>query len=213
LHLFDSAQIHQLLSTYGYWAVLVVVMVESAGIPVPGETILVSAAIYAGTTHNMHIGLVIAAAAVGAIMGDNIGFWVGREFGPPLLKRFGKHVGLDERRLRLGQYLFDRHGGKIVFFGRFVAFLRAFAALLAGANRFSPLRFFAFNAAGGIVWATIFGLGGYLLGETIHRVAGPIGWFGLACALIGAVIGWRFFKMHEERLLAQAEAAANRQKA
>jgi membrane protein DedA with SNARE-associated domain len=213
LHLFDSAQIHHLLSTYGYWAVLVVVMVESAGIPVPGETILVSAAVYAGTTHNMHIGLVIAAAAVGAIMGDNIGFWIGREFGPPLLKRFGKHVGLDERRLRLGQYLFDRHGGKIVFFGRFVAFLRAFAALLAGANRFPPLRFFAFNAAGGIVWASLFGLGGYLLGETIHRIAGPIGWFGLACALIGAVIGWRFFKMHEERLLKQAEAAANRQKA
>jgi membrane protein DedA with SNARE-associated domain len=213
LHLFDSAQIHHLLSTYGYWAVLVVVMVESAGIPVPGETILVSAAIYAGTTHNMHIGLVIAAAAVGAIMGDNIGFWIGREFGPPLLKRFGKHVGLDERRLRLGQYLFDRHGGKIVFFGRFVAFLRAFAALLAGANRFPPLRFFAFNAAGGIVWASLFGLGGYLLGETIHRIAGPIGWFGLACALIGALIGWRFFKMHEERLLKQAEAAANRQKA
>jgi membrane protein DedA with SNARE-associated domain len=213
LHLFDSAQIHHLLSTYGYWAVLVVVMVESAGIPVPGETILVGAAVYAGTTHNMHIGLVIAAAAVGAIMGDNIGFWIGREFGPPLLKRFGKHVGLDERRLRLGQYLFDRHGGKIVFFGRFVAFLRAFAALLAGANRFPPLRFFAFNAAGGIVWASLFGLGGYLLGETIHRIAGPIGWFGLACALIGALIGWRFFKMHEERLLKQAEAAANRQKA
>ncbi|MEA2856707.1 MAG: hypothetical protein QOH98_1028 [Methylobacteriaceae bacterium] len=213
MHLFDSAQIHHLLSTYGYWAVLVVVMVESAGIPVPGETILVSAAIYAGTTHNMHIGLVIAAAAVGAIMGDNIGFWIGREFGPPLLKRFGKHVGLDERRLRLGQYLFDGHGGKIVFFGRFVAFLRAFAALLAGANRFPPLRFFAFNAAGGIVWASLFGLGGYLLGETIHRIAGPIGWFGLACALIGALIGWRFFKMHEERLLKQAEAAANRQKA
>jgi membrane protein DedA with SNARE-associated domain len=205
--------IHQLLATYGYWAVLVVVMLESAGIPVPGETILVSAAIYAGTTHNMHIGFVILAAACGAIMGDNIGFWVGREFGRRILERYGSYIGLDEKRLKLGQYLFDRHGGKIVFFGRFVAFLRAFAALLAGVNRFPPLRFLAFNAAGGIVWAGLFGLGGYVLGETIHRIAGPIGWIGLACAVIAAAVGWRFFKMHEERLLAQAEAAANRQKA
>jgi membrane protein DedA with SNARE-associated domain len=213
LHFFDMAHIHQLLASYGYWAVLVVVMMESAGIPVPGETVLVSAAIYAGTTHHMHIGFVILAAACGAIIGDNIGFWVGREFGQRILTRYGSYIGLDEKRLKLGQYLFDRHGGKIVFFGRFVAFLRAFAALLAGVNRLPPLRFFAFNAAGGIVWATLFGVGGYMLGESIHRIAGPIGWIGLACALIGCVIGWRFFKIHEERLLKQAEAAANRQKA
>ncbi|MBV8850503.1 MAG: DedA family protein [Methylobacteriaceae bacterium] len=206
--------VHALLSTYGYWAVLVIVMMESAGIPVPGETILVSAAIYAGTTHKMQIEWVIAAAACGAIMGDNIGFWVGREFGLHVIDRFGKHIGLDERRMKLGQYLFERHGGKIVFFGRFVAFLRAFAALLAGINQFPPLRFFAFNAAGGIVWASLFGLGGYFLGESIHRIAGPIGWVGLACAVVGCIVGWRFFKMHEERFLAEAEAAAaRRQKA
>jgi membrane protein DedA with SNARE-associated domain len=115
--------------------------------------------------------------------------------------------------MKLGQYLFQRHGGKIVFFGRFVAFLRAFAALLAGVNGLPPLRFFLFNAAGGIVWAGLFGLGGYVLGETIHNIAGPIGWIGLACAVVAIIIGWRFFKMHEERLLQQAEAAANRQKA
>jgi membrane protein DedA with SNARE-associated domain len=207
------AFIHHLLATYGYWAVLVIVMLESAGIPMPGETVLISAAIYAGTTHNMHIGFVIAAAAAGAIIGDNVGFWVGREFGPPLIARFGKYIGFDERRMKLGQYLFQRHGGKIVFFGRFVAFLRAFAALLAGVNRLSPPRFFAFNAAGGIAWAGLFGLGGYILGETIHNIAGPIGWIGLACAIVAIIIGWRFFKMHEERLLGEAEEAADRQKA
>src|SRR6478752_7908735 len=144
--------VHQLLATYGYWAVLVVVMMESAGIPVPGETILVSAAIYAGTTHKMQIEWVIAAAACGAIMGDNIGFWVGREFGRHVVERFGSHVGLDKKRLKLGQYLFDRHGGKIVFFGRFVAFLRAFAAVLAGANRMHWSYFLIMNALGGICW-------------------------------------------------------------
>jgi membrane protein DedA with SNARE-associated domain len=208
LELFDAATVNHLLATYGYFAVLLVVMLESAGIPLPGETILVSAAIYAGTTHNLKIGWVVAAAATGAIIGDNIGFWVGREFGRPLLERWGSHIGLDEKRLKLGQYLFARHGGKIVFFGRFVAFLRAFAALLAGVNRLSPARFFAFNAAGGMVWASLFGLGGYSLGHAIHRISGPLGWIGLACALIGAVFAWRFFKAHEERLLAEAEAAA-----
>ena len=100
-----------------------------------------------------------------------------------------------------------RHGGKIVFLGRFVALLRALAAILAGVNRFSPFRFFVLNAAGGITWATVFGLGGYLFGEGVHRVAGPIGWTALVLALVAAFILWRFFKSHEEQLMANAEAA------
>jgi membrane protein DedA with SNARE-associated domain len=152
--------IQHILSSYGYAAVFAIVMLESAGVPLPGETILVSAAVYAGSKHHLDIRYVIAAAACGAILGDNIGFWVGREFGGSLLSRFGYLVGLDERKRKLGQYLFARHGGKIVFFGRFVALLRAFAALLAGANGLSPGRLVIFNAAGGIVWATAFGMGG-----------------------------------------------------
>jgi membrane protein DedA with SNARE-associated domain len=124
-------------------------MLESAGVPLPGETILVSASIYASTLRGLDIRFVIAAAAAGAIVGDNIGFWVGRTFGQRLLTRRGYLIGLDERKLKLGQYLFMRHGGKIVFFGRFVALLRTLAAILAGVNRFSPLRFFVLN------WAAI----------------------------------------------------------
>ncbi len=142
-------------------------------------------------------------------MGDNLGFWVGREAGPAVLARIGPLVGLDERRQKLGQYLFKRHGGKIVFFGRFVALLRAFAALLAGIARLPPARFFLFNAAGGIVWATLFGLGGYILGTSIHAVAGPFGTSLLIVALIGAFFAWRFYKKHEEELLARAEAEMN----
>lgn len=209
MNLIDPAQISHLLSTYGYGLVLLVVALESAGVPMPGETVLVSAAVYAGTTHRMEIGWVIAAAAAGAILGDNVGFWVGREAGPPILARFGRLVGLDERRQRLGEYLFYRHGGAIVFFGRFVAFLRAFAALLAGVNRLSPLRFFAYNAAGGIAWATIFGLGGYALGAGFHRIAGPFGLAMFAAAVVAALIGWRFYRRHEERLLEMAERAMN----
>src|SRR5579875_484024 len=126
--------ISHLLSTYGYWAVLIFVAIESTGIPFPGETMLLAAAIYAGTTHHLQIWFVIAAAAAGAILGDNLGFWVGREGGFRLLRRFGRRVGLNERKLKLGMYLFRRHGGKVVFFGRFVAVLRAWAAFLAGTN-------------------------------------------------------------------------------
>jgi membrane protein DedA with SNARE-associated domain len=161
LDFLNSDAVQYLIGHYGYGAIFVIVMLESAGIPMAGETILVTAAVYAGTKHALDIRWVIAAAAGGAILGDNIGFWVGREFGEPLLEKWGHLVGLDARKRILGRYLFARYGGLIVFFGRFVALLRAFAALLAGANGLAPWRFFAFNAAGGIVWATLFGLGGY----------------------------------------------------
>jgi membrane protein DedA with SNARE-associated domain len=204
----DGAWIHHIIVSYGYAAVFIIVMLESAGIPLPGETILVSAAAYAGSRHALHPGYIIAAAAAGAIIGDNIGFWVGREYGTTLLAKWGYLIGLDERKRNLGRFLFSRHGGKIVFFGRFVAVLRAFAAVLAGANRLAPVRFFIFNALGGIVWATIFGTGGYVLGESIRRIAGPFGWAALIAAGICAVVLWRYYKKHEQQFLAEAEAAA-----
>jgi membrane protein DedA with SNARE-associated domain len=206
----DGAWVHHIVVTYGYTAVFLVVMLESAGIPLPGETILVSAAAFAGSRHVLNPAYIIAAAAAGAIVGDNIGFWVGREFGTALLSKWGDLIGLDARKRKLGQYLFARHGGKIVFFGRFIALLRAFAALLAGANRLPPLRFLFFNAAGGIAWATIFGAGGYVLGEGIRHIAGPFGWAALIAAAVCAVVLWRYYKKNEERFLAEAEAAAAR---
>ena len=211
MHIFDGTWVQHVTASYGYAAIFVIVMLESAGIPLPGETVLVSAAAFAGSRHSLHLGYIIAAAAGGAILGDNIGFWVGREFGTMLLEKWGYLVGLDERKRKLGQYLFARHGGKIVFFGRFVALLRAFAALLAGTNRLPPLRFFFFNAAGGIVWATVFGTGAYILGEGIRRVAGPFGWAALIVAAVCAAILWRYYKKNEERFLAEAEAAAARE--
>ncbi len=202
-----SDQIPQLIAHYGYAAIFLVIALESAGIPLPGETILVTASIYAGTAHGLNIAGIITAAAAGAIFGDNIGFWVGREVGLHLLIRHGHYVRLNEARLKLGQYLFQRHGGKIVFFGRFVAVLRAFAALLAGANGFEPKRFFFFNAAGGIVWATLFGTLGYVFGAQAHRIAGPFGLAMLILALVLLFFAWRFYKSHEARLMEEAEAA------
>jgi membrane protein DedA with SNARE-associated domain len=198
--------LHDFVANYGYFAVFIIVGLESAGVPMPGETALVSAAIYAGQG-GLDIKWVIASAALGAILGDNAGYWVGREFGFPLVLKYGRTIRLDEPRLKLGQYMFQRHGGKIVFFGRFVAVLRAFAALLAGINRLAWPRFFLFNALGGIVWASIFGTGGYLLGHAFEHYAKPVGIAALICAVIGAIVASRFIAIHERRLLAEAEAA------
>ena len=183
------------------------VAVESAGIPLPGETILVTAAVLAGHSHEGSIVEIIACAAAGAVVGDNIGFWVGREFGLGLLIRHGDRIGLNEDKLKLGQYLFLRFGGPIVFFGRFVAVLRAFAAVLAGANNFAPWRFFLFNAAGGIVWATVFGLGGYFLGADFHKIAGPLGMALLVVAL-GLIFAFSvYYRNNEAKLIETAKAA------
>jgi membrane protein DedA with SNARE-associated domain len=196
----------EFVSTYGYLAVFIIVGLESAGVPMPGETALVTAAIFAGQGA-LDIKWVIACAAVAAVLGDNAGYWVGREFGFPLVLKYGRYLRLDEGRLKLGQYLFQRHGGKIVFFGRFVAMLRVLAALLAGVNRLEWPRFFLFNALGGIVWASLFGLGGYFLGQAFEHYAGPVGVAALIAAIVGAIVASRFIHRHEQRLTEEAEAA------
>jgi len=202
---FATSDLSHLLSTYGYWAVLVFVAIESTGIPFPGETMLLAAAIYAGTTHHLALPFVIAAAAAGAILGDNIGFWVGREGGYRLLKRYGKYIRLDERKLKLGQYLFKKHGAKVVFFGRFVAVLRAWAAFLAGTNRMPWGRFLIFNAAGGILWAILYGIGGYLLGNNVHRLTGPVGIAFVVVAVLLIIAGFVYMRRNEKRLEDEAE--------
>ncbi len=202
-----TADLQRLLATYGYWAVFLFVGIESIGIPFPGETMLIVAAIFAGKTHQLSIVLVIVAAACGAIVGDNIGFWIGREGGYLVLRRYGKYIGFNERKLKVGIYLFRRHGGKVVFFGRFVAVLRAWAAFLAGVNRMLWGRFLLFNALGGIVWATIYGLGGYFLGENIHRLVGPVGTVTIVLAVIIIIASLVFVWRNERQLEERAEKA------
>ena len=195
------------IAAYGYLAVFVVITLESAGVPMPGESVLISSAVYAGSTGTLDIALIIAAAAAAAIIGDNLGYWVGRRWGMPLLLRHGHRIALDHGRLKLGQYLFREHGGKIVFFGRFTAMLRAYAALLAGVNRLDARRFMLFNALGGLAWATSIGLGSYGCGRSIERIAGPVGLALLAVVVFGGLALWLFVRRHEARLLSQAERA------
>lgn len=204
---FVTSNLDSLLSTYGYLAVFLFVGIESIGIPFPGETMLVTAGIYAGTTHRLSIVGVIIAAAAGAIIGDNIGYAIGRVGGYRLLRRYGKYIRLEEPRLKLGQYLFQKHGSKVVFFGRFVSILRTFAAFLAGVNLMHWRRFLFYNAAGGILWSTFYGVASYLLGSKITTLSKPVD-FGLivvgAIAVVGAIV---FLRINEGRLTREAERA------
>jgi membrane protein DedA with SNARE-associated domain len=185
--------------TYGYWAVLVAVALESTGVPFPGETSLVAAAVFAGTGRPLSIVGVIAAAAAGAILGDNTGYAIGRYGGFQLVKRFGHLVRINENHLAAAQRYFERHGNKTVFFGRFVSILRTWVAFLAGVNRMPWRAFLFWNASGGIIWATLYGILGYVLGRNIPllaevlRVLG-VGGIVLAVLVVVAIVSfvvWR----------------------
>jgi membrane protein DedA with SNARE-associated domain len=200
-----DGQLEHLIATYGAWLVGAIVGLESMGIPLPGETTLVTAALYAGATGRLSIAAVVFAAAAGAIVGDNIGFWIGRTLGYRWVVRHQSALRLTPKRLRLGQYLFDRHGGKVVFLGRFVAVLRAFAALLAGLNRMRWRRFLVFNMMGAIVWASAYGGGAYAFGDKLTNVLGETGILLSAVAAALVVIGFLLARKYERRVSDEAE--------
>jgi membrane protein DedA with SNARE-associated domain len=199
--------LYPLLTQLGYLAVALFVGVESLGIPLPGETMLITAAAFAAANHSLSIVGVIAAAIVGAVVGDNIGFAIGWFGGYPLLRRFGKYIRLDEPKLKVGRYIFMRQGVKVVFFGRFVSVLRTYAAFLAGTNHMHWTRFLVANALGGIVWATLYGVLAYKLAGAISKLSTPFEIGFAALAVVVMIAGAIFVRTHIKRLEAVAEAA------
>jgi membrane protein DedA with SNARE-associated domain len=155
----------------GYVGLAAIVGAESAGIPLPGETSLIAAAVLASQGH-LALPLVIAVAAGAAIVGDNLGYLFGRRGGRWLLTRPGWAEDRRQRLLAWGQVFFERHGGKAVFLARWLPWLRATAAWLAGASRMPWSRFLLWNGLGGIAWATSIGLAAYFLGKAAATVIG-----------------------------------------
>jgi membrane protein DedA with SNARE-associated domain len=194
------------LSTLGYIAVALFVGIEGIGIPLPGETMLITAAVFAAAGH-LSIAGVIAAAAVGAIVGNCIGFGVGWFGGYRLLRRFGKYVRLNEPQVKVGRYIFMRYGSKVVFFGRFVSILRTYLAFLAGANRMPRPRFLLAITAGAVVWATVYGVGAYALGSQISHLSAPVEIALIALAVVAIIAGIIFIRFQGKRLEAKAEEA------
>jgi len=171
------------LDTYGYVVVALFIAIERTGIPFPGETMLVSASVYAAQGCGLQEQWVIVACIIGATTGDNMGFWVGRTGGRALIEKIpfvkASHLAPAER-------YFQKYGGATVFFGRFLAVLRAWAAFLAGVNRMRPLRFFIYNFCGAALWSTTFGLLGYELGRNLDKLKSILS----ALGLFGFIVFW-----------------------
>ncbi len=162
------------LASHGYLAVGATIALESLGLPLPGEAAVIAIAAYAATTHRLDIWWIFATCAAGASLGSTAGYLIGRKLGYWLLLRYGRHVGVTKRRMRIAQLLFHLFGGAIVFFGRFVAVFRSLAALFAGANRMGWLRFTIFNIAGAVVWSAVFAFGTFYFANEVKRWSGTV---------------------------------------
>jgi len=182
-------------SGLAYLVLALLVGGESAGVPLPGETALITAAILA-SRGDLSLTLVIVTAAAGAIVGDNFGYLLGRQGARRLLVRPGRLEKVRRRFLDRGEAFFARHGGKTVFLGRWLPFLRITAAWLAGANHMPWPQFVLWNAAGGIAWAISVGVVAYLLGEAAFAALHAAGLVGLAVVGVAAVaaITWMRFR-------------------
>ncbi len=192
----------ELVQTFGYPLLFLVVMAESSGLPIPGETGLIAASVLA-SQGKLHIQYVIPIAALAAIIGDNIGYQIGRKGGRWLLERPGAFHRQRLQVLTTGEPFFERHGPKAVFFGRFVLGLRVWASWLAGANHMRWRSFFLWNAVGGICWATGVGLIAYYLGSTAGSAIQAFGLYGLAAVLVAIAV----FPVAHRRHRRQAETA------
>ena len=173
----------------GYAALATFVAVEASGVPVPGETALIGAAVLA-SQGELSIELVIAIAAAAAIVGDNIGYLLGARFGRRLLERPGRTQARRLAALVRGEQLFDRHGPKAVFLGRWIAILRIWAAWLAGMAGMRWRSFLLWNALGGIGWALFFGLLGYFGGEAAAELVARAGVGAALVAGVAALALW-----------------------
>jgi membrane-associated protein len=179
-----------------YLALFGVVAAESSGLPVPGETSLIAAAILASQHAGLRIELVIAVAALAAITGDNIGYLLGRHAGRRLLTRDGRWMERRRRFLVQGEAFFERHGSRAVFLARWLPGLRVVGSWLAGANHMRWRTFLLWNALGGIAWATSIGLAAYLLGHVAATIFRTFGLVGLALVAIVVVVA---FVVHRRR--------------
>jgi membrane protein DedA with SNARE-associated domain len=195
-----------LIVTYGYWAILIGVAVDSFGVPLPGEAMLLTASVSAGATRQLVLPLVIMAAAAGGVIGDNLSYYLGRQGGTRLLQRFGSLVHLNRRRQLLAQYLFRRYGAPVVVIGRFIPIIHIATAVLAGVNAMSWRRFALYNGLGCLLWASLLGLAGFSLGQIAIEVDRAVLAFAVPGASVIAIGVLLLLRLFETRLQRQAEA-------
>ena len=192
------ASILSLTKNLGYPLLGVVVGIEALGIPLPGETAVIFGGL-AASSGRLSIVLVIVVAAAGAIIGDNIGFVIGRRGGRAVLERPGRFEHERRRVLEIGDPFFERHGGKAVFLGRWIAGLRIWASWLAGASKMRWPTFLVWNALGGAAWATSVALAAYYGGKSVEAVFAKIGVYALIAAAVVVVLGGGYLLRRRRR--------------
>jgi membrane protein DedA with SNARE-associated domain len=184
-----------LLVHYGYWAVAATLLLENAGVPVPGETILLLASFLAFSEHELQLGWIMVAGTVAATLGDNIGYALGRRGGRPLLERYRHVFHISTAAVARGERLFERYGSGTILFARFVFGMRVFAGPLAGVLRMPWKRFAVFNATGAALWVTAISLVGYSFGSRWNVLMHFMKRFDLALAtafvLVAVFLWWR----------------------
>ncbi len=196
-----------LISPYGPLLVGGIILLECICVPVPGETVLLAASVYASTGHGPGIESIFAAGVAGAVCGNLIAFWIGRRYGLEMLLRYGNVIRLNRSRLKIGQYLFLRHGGKFVVFARLIPLLRSCAGMLAGANCMPTTNFAIANLTGALLWVGMDCTAAFFFLKELRRFAV---WDGIAIVSIiilgvgAAAVGWA---RYEGRLRACAERA------
>ena len=199
------------LNHYGYWAVLLLVLIEDFGIPVPGETILIAAAIFAGAGR-LNVVTVAIVGFVAAVVGDNIGFAIGHFGGRALALRWGKYIFLTEERLDRAEVFFNRHGGKIIVVARFIEGLRQANGIIAGISGMHWLRFLVFNALGAALWVGTWVSLGYFAGDhiaTIYHYITVYSYYVLIALAVFALayVAWRLRQRGRRRAAAGASRA------
>jgi membrane protein DedA with SNARE-associated domain len=194
-----------LLEHYGLVLLFLCVAIESAGVPIPGETALIAAALLSrSANHHFSLASVIVVAALAAIVGDNIGYWIGRTGGRKLIDRWGFSRRYAAKALPPSERFFEKHGPKTVFFARFIAILRVTAAWLAGISRMNWWRFFLWNAAGGILWATGISLLAYWAGKAVADAVGRYGLYGALVVLAVLLVGFFGVRAWRKRMIENA---------
>ena len=207
LHYEPSVSLNRVLDLfgrYGYFVIFVPVMLETAGLPLPGETILLLSGV-AASTGRIDPWIAIAVGSSAAIIGDNIGYAIGRFGGRRVVERLA-HIGKIQKSLAWGEKFFEQHGGKTVFFARWIFGLRIFGAWIAGMVHMPWGRFFFWNASGGITWcATMIGLG-YFFGHSLHVIERVVGVGGVVAVVIAAGAALAFWRRFEHRKMHEHDA-------
>ena len=196
-----------LVHTYGYWAVLVTVVAESLGVPLPAETTLVAAGVYAGQTHSLNPWGIFAVAVVGLVVGSLASYVIGYKGGFALANRYGRKIRLDERKLKVGRYVLNEHGASVIFFGRFVSVLHTYMSYIAGTVRMGWQKFTAATVVGVLAWAGLYTGLSYNLGKSFQHNSGKIAWVLVAAAVVVVVSVVLVVRHQMNRLADRAEAA------